>query len=126
MGKKYEEVNFIVNLELPLEGLDEVPDNTGGQDIMSNWVIGTVLAFAEQEKGLSKEQHKIFYEVRTKLINACKVKDTNVELEVEEFKFIQKCMNGVKHPAKANEVLMRVFKKFDESISEHSKKMQEG
>lgn len=125
MGKKYDDVKFKLNLEMSLVGLDEVPENTGGQDVMTNWVIGTVIAFADQERGLTKEQHKLFYEIRTRLLDAVKVKDTVIELSSEEFKFLNKCLNGVKHPAKANEVIMRVFKKFDECQSAHDKEMQE-
>ena len=114
---------YVVNMNVSLDGLEKIPDGMSGPELFMNIAIGAIIASGKKKGGLTMQEHSKLQRVRVDIENALKVKEDQVSIEFDDFKFLMKCWNDHTPDPQANELVMRVWQLLKDAQSDHDKQI---
>ena len=119
----------VLSMMVSLEGLESIPEGFSSQKMMLSWVVTFVDMWVnttqsnkdEKLRGLKREDALKFWRIRDLMKQAVDSKSEYVELEYEDFQFLNKCRLQANIPVSSNESFKRIDDKFEEAVSRYDR-----
>ena len=121
MKKQENKSPFLINMNISMEGLQNIPADMGPGELFINVAINAIVTIGKKQGGLRMEEHSKLKRIRDDIQNAIKVKEDKVQLEYDDYKFLMKCWNEHTPDPQTNELVMRVWEKLKQAQSNHDK-----
>lgn len=126
MGKKDKvQLPYVMNIILPLDGLEGVPPGKTAQNITTDWLLQSIINLGEESKGFQLNHQLQFRGIRKLIDKAIEEKADTISFEPEDWRFLRRCYETVKTPPKANEVIGRVNDLMLQCIANRDKAMSD-
>lgn len=117
---------YYIDMNISLEGLQNVPSGVAAPDIFINIAINAITSEGKKKGGLRMDEHSKLYRIRQDLLNAIKTQETiRAKLGYEEFKYLMKMWNQHTPEPQTNEIVMRVWDKLKEAQRKHGEEPQD-
>ena len=121
MKKQENKSPFLIDMNISMEGLQNIPADMGPGELFINVAINAIVTIGKKQGGLRMEEHSKLKRIRDDMQNAIKVKEDKVQLEYDDYKFLMKCWNEHTPDPQTNELVMRVWEKLKQAQSNHDK-----
>ena len=121
MSKHENTSPFIIDMNISMEGLQNIPSGMEPAELFMNVAINSIVSVGKKNGGLRMEEHSKLKRIRDDMQNAIKVKEDKVQLEYDDYKFLMKCWNEHMPDPQTNELVIRVWEKLKQAQSDHDK-----